>query len=249
MTATSTSRSAASSPASPPPPDLTPIAVVFDLFGTLVDAPTPAELTQAAGRLSVAINCPIRAVEGYFRSTWHVRHDGTLPSIPELAEHLLRAVGGSARAHGRVENELRVLGRTRLGPDVTVVQALSRLRDNGLRLGVLSDATAEIAGSWRDSPLSAVIDAAMFSCTAGYTKPDQRLYSRICGKLGVLAPRTWYVGDGGGDELNGALAAGMTAIAVRRRGSSDSLAFGVAPWSGSTLDAIEQLPARLAGIR
>ncbi|ROO62170.1 FMN phosphatase YigB (HAD superfamily) [Micromonospora sp. Llam0] len=222
---------------------------MFDLFGTLVNAPTPAERTQAASRLSEAIDCPSRAVEGYLRSTWHVRHDGTLPTVSELAEHLLRAVGGRARAHGRVENELRALGRTRLEPDATVVRTLNRLRGNGLRLGVVSDATAEIADTWRVSPLSAAIDVVLFSCTAGHTKPDQRLYSRICGKLGVLAPHTWYVGDGGGDELNGALAAGMTAIAVRRRGSPDGLAFGVAPWSGPAIDGVEQLPARLVGNR
>jgi len=84
----------------------------------------------------------------------------------------------------------------------------------------------------------------------GSVKPDQRLYTRIRDELDAPAHRTLYVGDGGGDELRGALAAHMTAVAVRRRGPSAALAFGDSDsWSGPVLDAAEQVPAYLAGLR
>ncbi|WP_158566862.1 HAD family hydrolase [Actinomadura craniellae] len=221
-------------------------AVVLDLFGTLVAAPTPQERARAAARLAAVAGCDPAAVERYFRATWLVRHDGTLPTPTDLATHLIRAVHGPDQAVGPVTDELLALGQARLRPAPSVVHALESLRGRGLRLGILSDASAEIAAAWPKSPLAALADAAVFSCQAKATKPDQRLYSRIRAELGVPAHRTLYVGDGGGDELHGALAAGMAAVAVRRRGPANALAFGDTDWSGPILDSAEHVPAYLA---
>jgi hypothetical protein len=90
-------------------------------------------------------------------------------------------------------------------------------------------------------------DAAVFSCDAGAVKPDQRLYGRISDESDVSSGQTLDVGDASGGELRGALAAGMAAVAVRRRGPADALAFGDIAWSGPILDAMEQVPAYLAG--
>lgn len=221
-------------------------AVVLDLFGTLVAAPTPRERVHAAVRLAHTLDCDPAVVDDYFLSTWPIRHDGTLPALADLATHLVDTVGARATAVEPVTHELRALGRARLAPDVSVVEALQSLRGQGRRLGVLSDASAEIAAAWPASSLAPLMDAAVFSCEIGCTKPDQRLYARISRELDVPVRRTLYVGDGGGDELHGALAHGMAAVAVRRRGPNDALAFGDTAWSGPVLDAIETLPTYLA---
>jgi len=221
-------------------------AVVLDLFGTLVAAPTPEERASAASRVAAVAGCDTTTVESYFRDTWHVRHDGTLPTLADLAAHLVRGVHGQGAAAGPVADELRTLGQARLGPAPSVVYALKSLRAKRLRLGILSDASAEIVAAWPSSPLAALVDAAVFSCTAGAVKPDQRLYGRICAELDATSDQVLYVGDGGGDELRGALAAGMAAVAVRRRGPTNALAFGDTEWSGPVLDTAEQVPAYLA---
>ena len=224
-------------------------AVVLDLFGTIVAAPTPSDRMHGSSRLARVIGCHPSAVERYFRATWHVRHDGTLATVLAIAEHLVQAVSGRRLVVEPVADELRALGRARLIPQATVVQTLSLLRESGFRLGVLSDASAEIAAAWATSPLASVVDAVLFSCTIGYIKPDQRLYAHISDELGVRAQQALYVGDGGGDELRGALDSGMTAVAVRRRGPSDALAFGDAPWPGPVIDAVERLPSYVARVR
>lgn len=223
--------------------------MVLDLFGTLVDAPTSLDRAHAAERLAGAAGCQAPQVEHYLMDTWLVRNVGVLPTVPELAGHLLAAVGGAAGAAGSVEGELRALGRARLGPDTSVMLALASLRDQGLRLGVLSDASAEVAEGWSDSPFSALVHIAVFSCQAGCVKPDQRLYRRVSAELDVPANRVVYVGDGGGDELRGARQAGMTPVAVNRRGPDGALAFGHTGWSGPALATVEQVPAFLAGLR
>jgi putative hydrolase of the HAD superfamily len=220
--------------------------VVLDLFGTLVTAPTPEERTHAASRVAAVIGCDTTMVEHYFRDTWHVRHDGTLPTLADLATHLVRAVHGPDAAIEPVADELRILGQARLVPAPSVAYALKSLRGKRLRLGILSDASAEIAAAWPRSPLAALVDTAVFSCTTGAVKPDQRLYSRICDELDIPSDQVLYVGDGGGDELRGALTAGMAAVAVRRRGPTNALAYGDTEWSGLVLDAVEHVPAYLA---
>lgn len=219
---------------------------MFDLFGTLVTAPTPEECAQAAERLATVIGCAPATVERYFRHTWRVRHDGTLATLTTPAAHAVRAGHGPDTAVRLVADELRGLGRARLVPAPSVVYALKSLRGKGVQLGILSDASAEIAAVWPRSPLSALVDAAVFSCEAGTVKPDHRLYRHICDKLHVPAHRTLYVGDGGGDELRGALAAGMTVAAVRRCGPVGALAFGDTDWSGPLLGGVEHVPAYLA---
>jgi putative hydrolase of the HAD superfamily len=221
-------------------------AVVLDLFGTLVDAPTPGERTRAASRLADLMGCRAATVEQYFRDTWSVRHDGTIPTLADLTTHLLHTVRGPDTAITPVMVELRALGQARLLPAPSVVHTLKSLHSNGVRLGVLSDASAEIVAAWPRSPLAALVDAAVFSCTAGAIKPDQQLYDSICDRLDVSPDRTLYVGDGGGDELRGALAAGMIAVAVGRRGPVDALGFNYADWSGPILKAAEDVPAYLA---
>lgn len=219
--------------------------MVLDLFGTLVDAPTPNERAHAASRLATRLGCGTATVEDYFDSTWYVRHAGTLPTLEDLATHLVRAVRGSDEVVKAVADELHALGRARLVPAPSIVYALKSLRGNGVRLGILSDASAEIVAAWSTSPLAALVDAAVFSCAAGAVKPDQRLYRDILTDLDVSPHRTLYVGDGGGDELRGAIAAGMAAVAVRRRGPSGALAFNHTDWPGPILDAAEDVPAYL----
>ena len=224
-------------------------AVVLDLFGTLVAAPTAADRSDAANRLARVIGCDPDAVERYFLGSWQARHDGTLPTVAALARHLVRNVKGLASAIAPVANELHELARPRLVPDTSVVAALLSLWRAGYRLGLLSDASADIAEAWPTSPLAAVLDTAVFSCSVGHTKPDQRLYAHVSHALGVPADQTLYFGDGGGDELTGAANAGMTATAIHRRGGDDALVFGTTPWCGPVIEAVEQIPAYVAGLR
>ena len=160
-------------------------AVVLDLFGTLVAAPTPAARTTAASALARVIGCDIHAVDDYLLGTWRHRHDGTLPTLSDLAEHVVNAVDGPASAIEPVMRELSALAHDRVAPDTSVMRTLTVLGDMGLRIGVLSDASADIATTWPDGRLATIVDAVVFSCAAGCTKPDRRLYARITAALGV----------------------------------------------------------------
>lgn len=216
-------------------------SVIFDLFGTLVVAPSTSDRSTAAVALADASGTTQAAVEAYLEGSWQVRHDGTLPSIDALAAHLLTWVG-SRRPLAPVVETLERLAARRIDPDPSVTAMLARLHDAGLRIGLISDATAEVATAWPTSALAPQIDHAVFSCTAGAVKPAARLYKESLHALNAVPHQTVYIGDGGGDELRGAQTLGIRAVRVNRRGGEQTLAYSVGPdWHGPRIDTVDNI--------
>ncbi|GAB2481265.1 hypothetical protein GCM10027063_24260 [Promicromonospora xylanilytica] len=226
-------------------------AVVFDLFGTLVAAPTVADRSSAAAVLAAAVERPVVDVLDYLRGSWQVRHDGTLKTVEQLSAHLLAEVGGKALRLDAVMEAWRCLASRRLRADSAVLTALDALSGAGLRMGLLSDASPEIAEAWAPSNLAPRFGSTVFSCTAGAIKPDESLYRRTLSELDVVADDTvLYVGDGGGDELRGAERLRMTAVRVRRRGGESALSFGEHDgWNGQALPDVDAVPAWIGAQR
>ncbi|MER8089523.1 HAD family hydrolase [Streptomyces sp. NPDC094048] len=219
--------------------------MILDLFGTLVAAPVSSERSAAAAQLAWSMRVPMAVAETVLSGSWQPRHDGRLRSSTAVATHLIERCGASAACTNEVEAVLARLAHHRLQADRTLLRVLNELRQGGIRLAVLSDASPDIAEAWDRSELAPYFDAVVFSCWAGVVKPDRRLFEGVLGKLGAEAGQVLYCGDGGGDELAGAERAGMRALRVARRGGPAGLAFGEAPWSGRTISAVEVLPSLL----
>lgn len=215
--------------------------VIFDLFGTLVDAPSAAERSAAARAIADTVGATKESVESYLQDSWLVRHDGTLPSVSDLAAHLQVCVG-QQRPTAAVVDVLKQLAARRIEPAQSVTDTLSRLREAGLKIGLISDASAEIAEAWPTGALAPYFDHAVFSCTANAVKPASSLYIQILDQLDAVPQEVIYLGDGGGDELRGAQALGIRAIRVSRRGGEHTLVYrtGV-EWLGPWIDSIESV--------
>src|SRR2546428_279395 len=92
-----------------------------------------------------------------------------------------------------------------------VLATIEALRARGLRLPLVTNSFAEDVAGWDRSPLRPFFDVALFSCVAGLAKPDPQMYLLACRDLDLLPPHTLFIGDGGDDELAGALRAGVQA--------------------------------------
>ncbi|MFH8802190.1 alcohol dehydrogenase catalytic domain-containing protein [Streptomyces sp. NPDC017936] len=222
-----------------------PRAVVFDLFGTLVDAPAPEDRRTASRTLARLTGAGTDTVERILLDSWSERHDGRLPTLRALADHLWQACGAPPPAPSPVRSALLRLAAARLVPAPGVRAVLEEFRALGVRVGLLSDASADIAEAWPAGPLAPLVDVAVFSCRAGALKPEPGLYREVLERLGVPARSAVYCGDGGGDELRGAAEAGLTAVRVARRGGPATLSFGAVPWAGPFLGSVEDLPGFL----
>src|SRR5215469_18102104 len=192
-------------------------AVVFDFFGTLTPS-TPEHVwadhaRRSAAPLGISTAAWRRALDGSFAE----RVTGALGDLPSTFRELARRCGvqpaedvlaKACAARRCAQRELFALRG-----DAPAV--LAEIRSRGLRVGVLSDCTLELAESWPDLEVAAMVDARVLSCEVGRRKPDPELFRMIARGLGVAPAQCLYVGDGGGRELTGASACGMRAVMLR----------------------------------
>lgn len=214
-------------------------AVVFDLFGTLIDAPTVRDRNACAVAIARDAGTDTATAESVLASSWAIRHDGRLPTLAELAGWLACQCADPPAVGKRLAATLLAIARRRLVCDGSVIDMLHRLRARGIRVGVLSDASADVATAWAGIPLSRAVDVAIFSCRVGAVKPAPKLYRTVIEALRVDPTSVLYCGDGGGAELAGAQMAGFDAVKVRRRGSRSALAYGERDWRGDELLRVE----------
>jgi len=189
-------------------------AVIFDFFGTLTPG-TPAEVwLNQASRVAAAMGVEEQALYAAYHDTYGERITGSLGDLPQTMQALAGRLGvrlttTQLAAACRVRRQDQ---RERFALRPEAIGVIEWLRGRGLKIGVLSDCSVELPEHWPAMPVSAVVDAAVFSCTAGFRKPDPRLFALVTGKLKVDGADCVYVGDGGGRELSGARAAGMRAV-------------------------------------
>jgi putative hydrolase of the HAD superfamily len=215
-------------------------AVVFDLWGTLVALPSVHQPPRADGwsarfaaRLGVA---PERVDElWYDPAAYEKRESGPLrPVLEELA-----ALGGDADADELLAERVELV-REVLVPAAGTIETLEELRRRGLRTGLISNATEDVAIVWPDTVFAPHFDVALFSATAGLLKPDRRIYELACAELGVEPRDCLFVGDGANDELRGALDVGMTPVLIHPDGEEPPWDY-LRDWGGLRVTSIPQV--------
>jgi putative hydrolase of the HAD superfamily len=103
-----------------------------------------------------------------------------------------------------------------VGPDV--LPTLRRLRDAGLRTGLVSNAAyqARLMRTQVEAlGLSPYLDATTFSSEVGWRKPHPAIYQDALSKLAVPAEAALFVGDRLKEDVQGPQRAGMRAALLR----------------------------------
>jgi putative hydrolase of the HAD superfamily len=190
-----------------------PRAVLLDLFNTVIaggDAERDAVTAAMARDLGVDPAVFVRL----HRETWPQRSRGTLGDLESTVRNLaVRAGGAPSDAGVRLACARRIdMTRRLLWPRSQTLAALDEIRAGGWQLGLVSNATGDVAELWKSTPLAARFDTVAFSCQLGSAKPDAQIYLAACGALGVNPSECLYVGDGADDELVAAAALGMSVL-------------------------------------
>ena len=130
-------------------------------------------------------------------------------------------------------------------PRSDTVAVLDQLKSRGLRLGLVSDCSAEVPAIWYGTPLATYFDAAVFSCVLGTKKPDPAMYRDAYSQIGIAPEKCLYIGDGFSRELEGAQRVGMHAvlIAVPDELSADSSHNEASSWTGDRVTCLSEVIA------
>jgi FMN phosphatase YigB (HAD superfamily) len=92
-----------------------------------------------------------------------------------------------------------------------IIEMLSDLKESGLVLGVVTNASDLDVEPWSSSVVAPYSDAFVASYQVGLAKPDPRIYYLARHRLDVGPDQVTVVGDGGSDELAGAAGVDMDA--------------------------------------
>jgi putative hydrolase of the HAD superfamily len=191
-------------------------AVIFDLFGTLIDNFSRVEYGAMLTEMAEIVGAPGGDFMGLWGDTVEQRMTGAFPTVEAGIEHLCDRLGVTATpsdleaaAGARIE-----FTRSRLVPRDGALTTLRELRDAGRKIGLVTDCTLEVPMLWPETPFAALVDAPVFSCTARVKKPDAAIYRLACDALDVAPGACLYIGDGSSGELTGAAQVGMHPVLI-----------------------------------
>ena len=219
-------------------------AVIFDLFGTLVDG-FVSSVGQLHAELPAALQVPPEQFVQLWRQTSEMRTNGTFQTVEASIKYVCDNIGVQVTAEQMtkaVEIRLRHI-KYALKPRRDAVATLVQLKSEGHKLGLLSNCSIEIPILWPETEFADLIESPIFSSRECLKKPDPRIYYLACERLGVTPELCLYVADGENHELAAAAEVGLHPVLLRNlsRDNSAELLREAREWQGSTVCTLLEL--------
>lgn len=194
-----------------------PAAILFDLYGTLVDAGE----RPLSRRLPAALGVPRSAWMSLLRGGLLTTAFGDDEAFVACVIRSLSPPGDDAAdvCRGLLRAELDAVA---LAPGAATL--LNFLKRRGHRLGLVSNLASPFKEPVRRFGLEPLFDAVAFSCDEGCTKPDPEIYRRALARLGVEPSEALFVGDSFPNDVKAPAALGMKTAGVGAAGGDVTLA-------------------------
>jgi putative hydrolase of the HAD superfamily len=215
-------------------------AVIFDLFGTIVDG-FAASSVNYQERFTTALGVPHEPFTQYWRQITGKRTIGDFQTVEASIEHVCNIIGTIVTAEQMTKAvEIRLqLTRHALTPTTDAVSTIAQLRSAGYKIGLLSNCSIEIPIIWPESEIAPLFDSAIFSSLERIKKPAAEIYRLVCERLGVAPEDCIYVADGENYELTAAAQVGMHPVLIKTSASHSEVRREAREWQG---DSVSSLP-------
>jgi putative hydrolase of the HAD superfamily len=206
-------------------------AVIFDLFGTLVDSYDLVDYSSALRETSSILKIP----HDDFRKVWHDTHEhrvtGVFKTLEENLEYICRELKAPAtkfdiKLAKMVRFDYLALTMT---PRRYTIETLSQLKTDGYKMALISNCSPETPVIWPHTPFAPFFDVTVFSSAAGIQKPDPRIFLMATEKLGVKPQDCLYIGDGDSHELTAAAGVGMQPVLIKEEQKDGSMPVRYSP--------------------
>ncbi len=193
-------------------------AVLLDLYETLV-WPDWAVLQAGRDALAAQAGVEVLAMRDQWRLTHGERMRGGFGGLDGDLGAMLSACGTAPTS--ALLQKLADLEETNWAHGVRLYEdtlpQLAQLRQRGIRLAIVSNASREAGAAVGALGLDRAVDAVVLSCDVGVLKPDPTLFRLTLERLDV-APRRALVVDDVTANLEAAARLGMRTVLIARAG-------------------------------
>lgn len=226
-------------------------AVIFDLFGTMVDDFVAATGPMNA-EMATALNVPYDQFKLHWGQASGLRIIGEFQTVEASIEHVCRLIDVAPTAEqiaNAVQIRLRYI-RQALTPRPNAIVTLAQLKKAGGKIGLLSNCSIEIPILWPETEFADLVESPVFSARVHLRKPDPRIYHLTCERLGVMPEGSLYVADGENHELAAAAEVGLHAVLLRNSSRDDNreVLREAREWQGNIVEALPEV-INLMGIK
>jgi putative hydrolase of the HAD superfamily len=220
-------------------------ALIFDLFGTLVDVFSMNAHNVAVVAMADILHVPLCDFEPLWEGTYTQRSNGTFASIEENLISICRHLNIPIDEQG-IQQAASVrydFTRLALKPKPGVLELFMQLKQDGYRTGLVSNCAPDVPLFWHVTPLAEFIDVPVFSCEVQMKKPDPRIYRLACERLHVAPEECLYIGDGSDRELTGAKNVGLSPVLVLTSltDAYDAQRLDVDAWKGRIVPSLNDI--------
>jgi putative hydrolase of the HAD superfamily len=195
-----------------------PDAVLLDALGTLValEPPAPRLQAQLERRFGLSLGlseaeAAIAAEIAFYRA--HLQEGRNRESVADLRRRCASALGLRLPLSELTDALLASLEFT---PFPDALEALPQLHARGIRLVVASNWDWSLHEVLERVGLAPFLDGIVTSAEVGSAKPSPGVFVRALEIAGVPAGRAIHVGDSPVEDIEGAAAAGIEPVLIRR---------------------------------
>ena len=192
-------------------------AVIFDLFGTLIDKFSLRESTTILHEMATVVSAPPDGFVRLWFDTFNDRGLGVFQRYEDNITYICQQLGVNpedSQVKLAVKIDINFIKRM-MKPRPYATEVLSYLKSNGCKTGLITNCGAEIPHLMNNLTFTSLLDVAVYSFAVRVQKPDPRIYQITVERLAVRPEDCLYVGDGDSQELSGASQVGMHPVLIR----------------------------------